>query len=135
MPADSILDDEIVGEPEVREWDDEVLEQLSRRYGTSREAVLRRLVTLRRATWDFYMHKRQEYLTAYEEQRKAEKRRKRESHGGPPPYRMAVRDRGRPYVRLVLDAYQREAITASSLSSSLGIKLRHLPALQRELRA
>jgi Zn-dependent peptidase ImmA (M78 family) len=133
MPAASFLDNEVVGPSGTRDWDDEVLSQLSRRYGVSQEAVLRRLVTLRRATWKLYLERREAYLDAYAEQRELERTRRRESPGGPPPYRMAVRDRGRPYVELVLDAYQRDAISPSSLSRFLGLKLKHVPALEREV--
>jgi Zn-dependent peptidase ImmA (M78 family) len=132
MPASSFLDNEVVGPAGVREWDDEVLEQLSRRYGASQEAVLRRLVTLQRASWDFYLAKREDYLAAYADAREAERARRGTASGGPPPHRMAIRDRGKPYVRLVLDAYQRDIITASSLSAALGLKLKHLQALERE---
>jgi Zn-dependent peptidase ImmA (M78 family)/DNA-binding XRE family transcriptional regulator len=133
MPAASFLDNEVVGPSGTRDWDDEVLSQLSRRYGVSQEAVLRRLVTLRRATWELYLERREAYLDAYAEQRELERTRRRESPGGPPPYRMAVRDRGRPYVELVLDAYQRDAISPSSLSRFLGLKLKHVPALERDV--
>jgi Zn-dependent peptidase ImmA (M78 family)/transcriptional regulator with XRE-family HTH domain len=133
MPAASFLDNDVVGPSGAREWDDDVLGQLSRRYGVSQEAVLRRLVTLRRATWDYYLERRQAFLDAYADQREVERARRRESSGGPPPYRMAVRDRGRPYVELVLDAYQRDAISPSSLSRFLGLKLKHVPALEREV--
>ena len=81
----------------------------------------------------FYMQKRAEYQAAYAQRREEERIRRRQSHGGPPPYRMAVRDRGKPYVRLVLDAYQRDQITPSSLSNLLSLKLKHLPALEHEV--
>lgn len=133
MPAPSLLDNDIVGPPGIREWDDEVLVQLSRRYGVSKEAVLRRLVTLQRASWDFYLQRHEEYLAAYAAQREEERERRRQSRGGgPPPHRMALRDRGRPYVRLVLDAYYRDAISPSNLSRLLGLKLKHLSALEHE---
>lgn len=103
MPGDQFLDNPMIGPAGVRDWDDETLVQLSRRWGVSREAVLRRLVTLNRASYEFYRIKRQEYLAAYAAQREEERDKRRGSTGGPPPYRMAVRDRGKPYVRLVLD--------------------------------
>lgn len=134
MPASSFLDHDVVGPAGVRTWDAAVLAQLSGRYGVSQEAVLRRLVTLRRASMDFYLEQREEYLEAYGQQREDEKARRQgnENKGGPPPHRMAIRDRGKPYVRLVLDAYHRDEISPSSLSSFLGLKLRHVPALERE---
>lgn len=135
MPASSFLDNDVVGPAGVRDWDDEVLEQLSRRYGVSQEAVLRRLVTLQRASWDFYLAKRDEYIAAYTEVREEKRARRSDSPGGPPPHRMAIRDRGKPFVRLILEAYQRDAITPSSLSTALGLKLRHMSALEREARS
>lgn len=135
MPKNAFLAEELVSPPGRRAWDDDVLQYLSGRYGASREAVLRRLVTLERATWDFYLAKREEYLEAYKATRDEEKERRRsaERKGGPPPYRMAIRDRGRPFVRLVLDAYHRDAISPSSASTVLGLKLKHLPSLEREI--
>jgi Zn-dependent peptidase ImmA (M78 family)/transcriptional regulator with XRE-family HTH domain len=134
MPAVSLLEDDVIGPAAVRQWDDEVLAELSSRYGASREAVLLRLVTLDRASWDFYLSKRQAFQDAYAQARQEEKDRRREATGGPPPYRMAVRDRGRPYVRLVLDAYYRDAIGLSDVSRLLGLKIKHLGALEREAR-
>ena len=132
LPRASFLSDPKVAPPGHRGWDEAVLGQLSDRYGVSREAVLRRLVTLNRASWDFYLRRRDEYLAAYAQQRDEKRARRRSSSGGPPPYRMAVRDQGKPYVRLVLDAYHRDAISPSSLSSLLGLKLKHVAALERE---
>jgi Zn-dependent peptidase ImmA (M78 family)/transcriptional regulator with XRE-family HTH domain len=135
MPASSFLDNDVLRPQGIRTWDDEVLAQLSGRWGASQEAVIRRLVTLRRASMAFYLQKRAEYQTAYAERREDERIRRRQSRGGPPPYRMTVRDRGKPYVRLVLDAYQRDQITASSVSNLLSLKLKHLAALEREVGA
>ncbi len=134
IPAAAFLDNDIFGPGGVREWEDDVVAQASQRYGVSREAVLRRLVTLNRASMDFYLAKREEYLAAYAEQREEERARKRgKASGGPPPYRMAIRDRGKPYVRLVLDAYHRDVITPSSLSNLLNLKLKYVAALEREV--
>lgn len=132
MPRASLLSEPAVRQSGVRDWDDQTLMLLSTRYGASQEAVLRRLVALSRASLDFYLAKRDEYLEVYAAQRQEAQARRRRTRGGPPPHRMVLRDRGRPYVRLVLDAYHREAIGPSSLSSLLGLKLKHLPRLQRE---
>lgn len=133
MPASAFLDNEVLRPPGVRSWDEDVLSQLSGRWGVSREAVVRRLVTLDRASMAFYMQKRAEYQEVYARMREEERLRRRQSRGGPPPYRMTVRDRGRPYVRLVLDAYQRDQITPSSVSTLLSLKLKHLAALEQEV--
>jgi len=134
MPAEAFLDAIVVVPSGSRDWDDDVLAQLSARFGASQEAVVRRLVTLGRATMAFYRQKRREYLIAYGQRREEERQRRRNREGGPPPYRMSVRDRGRPYVRLVLDAYYRDVISPSTLSNLLGIKLKYLGDLEREVR-
>lgn len=137
IPAAAFLDNEVVGPPGVREWDDAVLSQLSTRWGASQEAIVRRLVTLGRASEAFYRIKRRQYQQAYDAQRAEEQARRREStsQGGPPPYRMAIRDRGRPYVRMVLDAYHRDVLSPSSTSQLLSLKLKHLQALEHEVGA
>ncbi|GAB3888767.1 ImmA/IrrE family metallo-endopeptidase [Terrabacter terrigena] len=114
-------------------WEEDVIGQLSERWVVSREAVVRRLLSLNLTSATFYQQKRDEYRTAFENWRAEEKLRRRGKSGGPPPYRMAIRDRGRPYVRLVLDAYQRNAISTSSLSRLLALRTKHIPDLEREV--
>jgi Zn-dependent peptidase ImmA (M78 family)/transcriptional regulator with XRE-family HTH domain len=135
MPADTFLDNEVLNQPGVSDWDDDVLLQLSRRWGVSQEAIARRLLTLNRATPEYYSAKREQFQRIYEELREEERERRRTapSRGGPPPYRMAIRDQGRPFVRLVLDAYHRDALSPSSASSLLHLKLKHFPNLEREV--
>lgn len=118
-------------------WTDAALSQLSSRWGVSQEAVARRLVTLNQAPLSFYRAKREQYQVEWTEEREEEARARRAkaSKGGPPPYRMAVRDRGRPYVRLVLDAYHRDAISMASVSTLLNLKVKHLQALEHEVGA
>ncbi len=116
------------------EWDESIIEQMSLRWSVSQDAVLRRLVTLELASQEFYVQKRAEYREAYrvwrDEQREERKRKK--TRGGPPPYRMVLRDRGRPYVRLALDAYHQNLISTASLTRALALKAAHIPALERE---
>lgn len=135
MPADAFLDNEVLHRPGVSDWDDDVLLQLSRRWGVSQEAIARRLLTLNRATPEYYSAKREQFQRIYEELREEERQRRRTivSRGGPPPYRMAIRDQGRPFVRLVLDAYHRDALSPSSASNLLHLKLKHFPNLEREV--
>ena len=119
-----------------REWSDAELEQIGRRFGASKEATLRRLVTLGRATMTFYLGRRQVFVAAYEAQRAEERRRaKEDERGGFVPLDvMRVRDLGKPFVRMVLDAYDRRSITASTLSDYLGVKLRHVPKIAERVR-
>jgi Zn-dependent peptidase ImmA (M78 family) len=118
-----------------REWDDHALGVMSEEFTVSREAVLRRLVELGRASWGFYMNRRAAYIEAYRHSDELLRAKRRERPGGPPPHRMVLRDRGKPFVRVALDAYHRGVLTDSSLSAVLGLKVRHFADIERESRA
>jgi len=112
-------------------WSDAELEQIvSAAGGASTEVVLRRLLQLGLAGRPEYEKRRDEFLLQYEEFRKA--RRARGGTGGPPPYRMQVRDRGRPFIRSVLNAYSERLITLSDVSELAGVRVKHLQNLQKE---
>ena len=136
MPKEEFLKESLVAPTGARSWDQADLVVLSTRWSVSTEAILRRLVTFGRATPAFYGAKRSEYLAFYRKHREEEraKRKAAKKNGGPPPHRMAIRDRGAPYVRTVLDAYHRDAISLSSTSWALGLKVRHIPATERAIR-
>jgi Zn-dependent peptidase ImmA (M78 family) len=106
-------------------WSDEELGALSRRFQASREAVLRRLLILERTSQDFYRRKRQEFVATYRERESVD----RES-GFAPPDRMAVATAGPGFVRLVLDSYYNERITASDLSDFLDVRLKHVGRIE-----
>lgn len=135
MPRAALLEHATLSSPGERDWSDDELTDLSERYGVSREAVLLRLVALGRASRELYAARRQRYLSAYAERRESEKKPRRTQRGGPPRHRMVIRDQGKPYVRLVLDAYYRNAITLSSLSTLLDMQIKHLDKLEKELGA
>jgi Zn-dependent peptidase ImmA (M78 family)/transcriptional regulator with XRE-family HTH domain len=102
---------------------------LAKRYGASREAVLRRLVILNRIPLAFYQRKREDYAREYTQHR-------REPRGGgfPPPYTMAVATGGPLFTRLVLSAYDEERITASDVAEYLRVRLKHLERVRHAVR-
>lgn len=67
-----------------------------------------------------YDRKREEYLAQYRA------RAAREREGFAPPFRVALRDNGRQYTRLILEALEREQITLADVSDYLGVRLKHL---------
>ncbi len=107
-------------------WEDHELAALARKYEVSREAMLRRLLVLDQTTQAFYKVKRQEFIDAYRDH--AEKKKERE--GFAPPDRVAVAAAGPGFVRLVLDSYYNERITASDLSDFLDVRLKHMPRIE-----
>ena len=136
MPRASFLEQiDPEGEADEQDWGDAVLSQLSQRWGVSEEAIARRLVTLEQVPASFYQAKREEYLARYARDREEEKARRAKRTGAAPPHRMAIRDQGKPYVRLVLDAYHRETLSMASVSTLLNLKVRHLERLEHEIGA
>lgn len=122
-------------EPDVRsvsqpsDWADEKIRSLARKYGTSREVILRRLLILGLTTEEFYREKRREYLEQAEEYKK----RKKEEGGFAPPPVVALASSGSLFTRLVLDNYYRETLTAGDVSDYLGVRLKHLPSIELSL--
>lgn len=109
------------------EWSDKEIRGLARQYRVSREVLLRRLLIWRRITDEFYQKKIREYKEEYET------RRERPRAGFPPPYRSAISSAGRLFIRLVLENYYQENITASDLSDFLNIRLKHMGQIEREV--
>ncbi len=97
--------------------------------GASLEVIMRRLLQLDRASREEYEQLRHQSREAYEEWRKARSRR---SKGGPPPHRLQLRDRGRPFVRSVFDGYAEGVVTLSEVVDLVGVRTKHLDNLQRE---
>ena len=108
-----------------RDWTEENLRSLARDFAVSREVILRRLLTVGRTTRQFYEAKRDEYLAEY---RRLRERQRRVPRPVPRP-RLVVRDNGRAFTRLVLEALDAERITDADLSDYLNVRLKHLDTL------
>jgi Zn-dependent peptidase ImmA (M78 family) len=122
IPRSALLNHRLVGDhPNSPLWKDAEIDHLARFFSTSREALLRRLLTFKLTSKAFYEEKRAEYQEQYA------------SHpakgGYVPPSTDALSLLGRPFVRLVLGSLQTGRITTSDASDYLGIRLKHLPAL------
>ena len=125
MPAPNVL-----ARPEVQsrrsgstDWNYDVLAAAAAPFGTSAEALLRRLVTLGRVSPAFYRARRTEFLARYEE----EEARARPKGGN--WYRNTVRDLGKGYVRLVADAHRRRVIDSYTAATFLNAKVSQIPRL------
>ncbi|MEX1104107.1 MAG: ImmA/IrrE family metallo-endopeptidase, partial [Dehalococcoidia bacterium] len=127
VPAAALLSDPVVSRagPGTK-WEISEIERLAARFRVSREVILRRLVTLERADADFYRRKRAELLAL-------PPRDTEPSSGGPAFALMVVRNVGKPFARLVLDAYHANSITGPDVSDYLGAGLQHLPAIEARL--
>jgi Zn-dependent peptidase ImmA (M78 family) len=127
MPRELVLSFSEARAAGERTWTDEVLGNISRTIGVSRQALLIRLITLNRATWNFYRQKadqwEEERLVAIEHEDKKSVPIKR------PVLLMSWN--GRSYTRLVLRSYYDRRITLNDVSSYLGAKVKYIPDLER----
>ena len=127
--------DELLGAGTVRKhkrgdpaWTDLELQEISRRFGGSREAALVRLLTLGLTTQAYYDRMRNVFRRQYE-QRQEEKEK---SAGFAPPHVIAISSAGPLFTALVVESFNRDKITASDVSDYLQIRLKHLKDLQGE---
>jgi Zn-dependent peptidase ImmA (M78 family) len=132
MPRDLFLADPAVrGAREGHQSDDDTLGDVARRFTTSREAVLRRLLTFGLTSEDYYRDWRAEYNQAFDARRVEDGD---EVRGGfANYYTMKVRELGLPYIAAALEAYNADAINASDLARLLNIKLKNLSGVEEEV--
>lgn len=129
VPRQLLLTETAVhGTPRLAEWRDEDIERLARRYGASRETILRRLLICERITNAFYDRKLRQYHEEY-----AQQAQQRPAEGFAPPHQVAISAAGPFFARLVLSSYYQDQITASELSDFLEIRLRHLPKIEASM--
>jgi len=128
VPSAALLADQRVAGQRGREWPEATIVALADAFAVSREVILRRLLILGRTTDAFYEAKRREYLAQYAQLA-------RRQAGPVPVFRLALRNNGRHYTGLVLDAYQREQITSADVSDYLGVRLKHLDLIAGALEA
>jgi Zn-dependent peptidase ImmA (M78 family) len=127
VPAEALLDDRAVAAAtSTTTWSDAELQRLARQFRVSREVILRRLLTLDRANEEFYRTWRRDLLAI-------PARDDGKSKGRPGVAVMTVRDVGKPFARLILDAYRTNELTGGDVSELLGVRLKHLPAIEARL--
>ncbi len=112
------------------ELNDSAIAQIARRFGVSRPALLLRLVRMRRTTWDVYFEKDAQYKAEYE--------RSIQNRPPAPPMKRnipqeSLSDLGRPFIGLVFGNYHQRKITLSDVAGYLGVRVKHIEALERKL--
>jgi len=107
-------------------WTDFELQELSRKFGGSREAALVRLLGLDLTTWEYYLAKREEFYRKYQE---AQER----ATGFAAPHAVAISNAGPTFTRLVLEGLNRNKITTSDFSDYLQIRVKHLSEVKQEV--
>ena len=117
---------EVSRNPEVLGGSDDALRRFANRLKVSAETILRRLLTLNQISATLYSHKRRMWQEhSWYSRNQAE--------GGPPIQVKVVSSVGRSFVSLILEGYQRNAISSSDVSDYLGVQLKHLDKISAEL--
>ena len=113
--------------PAALDGDEDALRKLAyRRIKASPEAILRRLVVLGKARPGTYRFKRKGWQ---ERSWYAPP----QGEGGPPYEVRVIASAGRPFVSLVLDGYRRNVVSSSDVSDYLGMQLKYLDRVARQL--
>jgi len=128
MPSDLLMSFAEVARPGIREWEIGQLRRIGGALGASRQALLLRLVTLKRASWDHYTEWAEIFEAEYRQQ--AEDRAKEKKSVQIPRHIMVMSWNGRSFTRLVLRSYYDQRITLNDVSSYLGAKVKHIPELE-----
>lgn len=130
MPRGLVLSFSTVEKSGLREWSDDELRKIARAIGVSRHALLLRLVSIKRATWDFYKKQRARFT---EEARIAAEKSAQEpkKEVAIPQPTLVMSRNGRGYTRLVLRSYYDQRITLNDVSDYLGAKVKYIPDLER----
>lgn len=137
VPKDNLLNHELVsGFEGDGQWPDDILQEIAADFRVSQEVILRRLVLLGRASSNFYKRKREEWEVELEKKKELEKKRRKEKEEGfaRDMARECIRDNSAPFISLVLEAHAQEIITYNDIADYLGVRLRHLSAIEKLVR-
>lgn len=134
MPRSEFMGEEAIktNGPQASEWDDAVILELAHKYGVSREAIVRRLLTFGLTTPAYYQQKREQYAEEYKNSKELRRQRSKalEKKYQTNPPRDALKLLGKPLVHLILESYYRDRMSLSDVSGYLGIRTRHVARLE-----
>jgi Zn-dependent peptidase ImmA (M78 family) len=110
---------EVSNHPAALAGDEEGLKRFANRIKVSPEAILRRLMALQKVPASLYRQKRRAWQQrswfAFPQ-----------GGGGPTIEVRVVSSVGRPFASLVLEGYQRNAVSSADVADYLGVQLKHL---------
>jgi len=125
MPRREFLQ-EAASQPAALAGDEEGLKRFANRIKVSPEAILRRLMALRKIPPALYRQKRRAWQQrswfAFSQ-----------AGGGPPVEVRVVSSVGRPFASLVLEGYQRNLVSSADVVDYLGVQLKHLNKIAEHL--
>lgn len=117
---------EAAGHPAALAGDEDGLRRFASRIKVSPDAILRRLVALQKVPVSLYRQKRRAWQERSWYTFPG-------GEGGPPVEVRVVSSLGRPFASLVLEGYQRNAVSSADVVDYLGVQLKHLGKIARHL--
>ena len=129
IPKDSLLDHRSVkGKTASYNWPERTLGTISGDFNVSKEVVLRRLLIAGLTTKEFYQKKHNQWA-GMEKKKETTKGIKRDFS------KECLQRNGRPLTSLILDSYKNDKITTSDVADYLGIRVKHIPRIEKLLEA
>ena len=131
IPRESLLCHRLVaGKTPSYKWPERTLGTISNDFRVSKEVVLRRLLITGLTSREFYSIKHNEWM---------KKEKKPDSSIGKGIKRDIPKEclqrNGMPLTSLVLDSYRNDRITTSDVADYLGIRVKHIPRIEKLLEA
>lgn len=106
-----------------------IISELKNFFPVSREAIARRLLSIRKISQRSYLDLRDQFQQEWVEYRDKQK----ESKGFAPPKYRTLNQTGRRYANLVIDAWHNNKLTALEASDLLGIRIKQLENISHEI--
>lgn len=136
IPRERLLEIDIVKKEGNRStgWREIDLKDLSHKFGVSREAILRRLLTFDRTTPSYYKYKAAQWLDEWKEKQISLRRQRQDGNKEfrRNPSADVFYELGRPFVCLVFESVNANVMTLHEASGHLGnLRLRHFSKLEQ----
>jgi Zn-dependent peptidase ImmA (M78 family) len=125
VPEDELLNHSIVKtNMTLREWPENLLRDIARDFNVSKEVILRRLLILGLTTKNYYLKKHREWKSKYKEPF---------GRGKKDEIKICIKERGRKYISMALDAYERRRIDEMQAADYLGITSDRIPKIKKAI--
>jgi Zn-dependent peptidase ImmA (M78 family) len=122
VPKDKLLNHSIIkANVGTREWSENFLKDIARDFNVSREVILRRLLILGLTTKSYYLKKHREWKIKYKEPF---------GRGKKDVIKICLKERGKKYISMAFDAYERKKIDEMRVADYLGVTSDKIPKVK-----
>jgi Zn-dependent peptidase ImmA (M78 family) len=113
VPKNELLNHSVVKtNVTTREWSENFLRDIARDFNVSKEVILRRLLILGLTTRNYYLRKHREWKSKYKEPF---------GRGKKDEIKICLKERGKKYISMAFDAYERRKINEIRVADYLGV--------------